>query len=185
MLDGTTSDVGSTSASDCICAVGSYLDSSLGNCRSCVGGFTTSGTDSVSASDCNICLVGYYLDASLGACVVEVAPNNVIAAYEAALDGIVIRVTPGEVDLSSGQLQITKAVTFECTDPTTKCIFDAKASSSSRRRVIYDTHGKTATSKYIGLDITGGYTVRLKRNNRKRRSQHRSVVGSRSKKTTN
>ena len=116
---------------------------------------------------------------------VTVSPSNVRAANNDAVDGDIIMITPGEVDLSSGQLSVGKALTFECTDPTTKCIFDAKARSSSTRRVIYDTHGKTATSRYVGLEITGGYTVRLKRNNRKRRSQHRSVVGSRSKKTTN
>ena len=91
---------------------------------------------------------------------VTVSPSNVRAANNDAVDGDIIMITPGEVDLSSGELSVGKALTFECTDPTTKCIFDAKASSSSTRRVIYDTHGKTATSRYVGLEITGGYTVR-------------------------
>ena len=90
---------------------------------------------------------------------VSVSPFGVRAANNDAVAGDVIMITPGEVDLSSGELSVGKALTFECTDPTTKCIFNAKASSSSRRRVIKDTHGKTATTRYVGLEITGGYTV--------------------------
>ena len=91
---------------------------------------------------------------------VTVSPSGVRAANNDAVWGDIIMITPGEVDLSTGELSVVKDLTFECTDPTTKCIFNAKASSSSSRRVIKDTHGKTATTRYVGLEITGGYIVR-------------------------
>ena len=56
----TTTSTGSTSASQCICDVGYYLDGS--SCTSCGSGTTTS-IGSTSASQC-ICDVGYYLDGS-------------------------------------------------------------------------------------------------------------------------
>jgi hypothetical protein len=139
------------------------------------------GNDSVSAmlaTTTNVMTMAQFAITTRLLATVTVSPSNVRAAYNDAVDGDVIVITPGEVDLSSGTLLVDKALTFECTDPTTRCIFDAKASDSSdNRRVIRDTHGKTATSRYIGLEITGGYAQGV--------SQHCSAVGSRSKKTTN
>ena len=57
----TTAGTGSTSASQCICHVGFYLDGS--SCTWCGNGFTTASTGSTSATQC-VCHVGYYLDGS-------------------------------------------------------------------------------------------------------------------------
>ena len=89
---------------------------------------------------------------------ITIDPSSVRQAIDDAANGDIIRITPGEVDLSSGELHITKAMTIECTEPT-QCIFDAKASSSNKWNVIYDKHGKAAPSRYTGIEITGGYVV--------------------------
>ena len=49
------------------------------------------------------------------------------------------------------------AITIECSDVMTKCVIDAKASSSSERRVLNDVHGNDGILLYIGLIIQGGY----------------------------
>ena len=58
---GTTESTGSTSADQCICNVGSFLDGL--SCASCGSGETTASTGSTSADQC-ICNVGYFLDGS-------------------------------------------------------------------------------------------------------------------------
>ena len=50
-----------------------------------------------------------------------------------------------------------KAITIQCSDVITKCVIDAMASSSSKRRGLWDEHGNSGTLIYIGLIIQGGY----------------------------
>jgi hypothetical protein len=75
--------VGATSASDCICIPGYYLDTtklvcmpcelgkysshaSNGNCRNCPRGSTTSDIGSKTILDCNVCLSGFILRSNIG-----------------------------------------------------------------------------------------------------------------------
>ena len=44
-------------------------------------------------------------------------------------------------------MQVTVAITLECTDVVAMCTIDAKASNSDRRRVLQDTHGHDAPFK--------------------------------------
>ena len=65
----TTESTGSTSAGQCICNVGLFLDGS--SCTLCPAGFTTSSTGSTSVAQCNVPFAGMVLVAGEGRCAVE------------------------------------------------------------------------------------------------------------------
>ena len=74
---GTTESTGSTSAGQCICNVGLFLDGS--SCTLCPAGFTTSSTGSTSVAQCNVPIAGMVLVVGEGRCAVE---GNCISNYE-------------------------------------------------------------------------------------------------------
>ena len=87
--------------------------------------------------------------------------SGVKNAVDNAQDGDTVIWTAGtgvlEQTWSIGGWYLYGAITIECSDVMTKCVIDGMASSSSQRRVLYDSHGNDGILLYIGLIIQGGY----------------------------
>jgi len=64
---------------------------------------------------------------------------------------------PGTYYLSA-QLSVTRSVVIEAA-VAGSVVLDARASSSSRRRVLFINPGSSGVVQLIGLNITGGYAV--------------------------
>ena len=141
---GTTTSTGSTSASQCICNVGYYLDGS--SCRICPVGSSTHSTGSTSLSECNICAASStFVD---GKCVFSTA--DVVTAYYSANAGNNIAITTGTY--SAGEFRITKAVGITCQEGHT-CTFDGMNS----HRVMWIYNVGSAMTSLTKLIITRGY----------------------------
>ena len=87
--------------------------------------------------------------------------SGVKNAVDNAQDGDTVIWTAGTGVLErtwSYSWDLNDAITIECSDVMTKCVIDGMASSSSQRRVLFDSHGNDGILLYIGLIIQGGYT---------------------------
>ena len=70
-----------------------------------------------------------------------------------------ISIAPGTYPLSS-QLEITRNVTIEATQPGS-VVLDAQASSSSQRRGLYINGGALDVIEISGVNITGGFAAQV------------------------
>jgi len=151
-----TSGEGSLSSSSCVCNSGYYMGTGS-SCVACEMNTYNPSAGATQSSQCVACAEGENSGPGSASCETPMPTARVGDALSGVEEGGTVVWQSGTGVLEQS-LEFVKAFTLMCTSVVERCVVDAMASASSKRRVLVVKHGGEMFSNLVGLVLRGGLT---------------------------